>query len=90
MRKVRYAWSLVIAVALIAVVGGVSSLPGCDNGWLLLLPGALLAAVVFPQGVNSKGGVIYLVLAGLIDIALLGFLVMWIWGLIERRGSAKA
>lgn len=88
MRKVRYAWSLLISAALMAVVGGVSSLPGCDNGWLLLVPGALLAALVFPQGVNSRGGIVYIVLAGLIDLALLAFLVMWVWGLIaSRRGS---
>ena len=85
MWKLRYAWSLAIAVGLIALVGGVSSLPGCDNGWLLLVPGALLAALVFPQGVNSNGGVLYLVLAGLIDITLLALLVMCAWGLIERR-----
>ncbi len=89
MRKVRYAWSLLISVALMAAVGGVSSLPGCDNGWLLLVPGALLAALVFPQGVNSNGGILYLVLAGLIDLALLALIVMWVWGLIEGRRRAK-
>lgn len=35
------------------------------------------------------GGMLYLVLAGLIDIALLAFLVMWAWGLVERRRKAK-
>jgi hypothetical protein len=74
-----------MSVGLVAVVGAISSIPGLDNGWLLLVPGALLAALVFPQGVNSNGGVLYLVLAGLIDIALLAFPVMWAWSLIERR-----
>lgn len=85
----RYAQSLVISVGLIVVVGSISSIPGLDNGWLLLMPGALLAALVFPQGVNSNGGVLYLVLAGLIDVALLSLLVMWVWSIVERRRAMR-
>jgi hypothetical protein len=68
MRRVKYGWSLAISIGLIAVIAGISSIPGCDNRWLLLLPGAFLAAVVLPQGVNSSGGNLYFVLAGLLDI----------------------
>jgi hypothetical protein len=89
MWKVRYPWSLLVSLSLIALVAGIASIPGCSAGWLLLLPGAFLAAVVFPEGVNSDGGNLYLVLAGLLDITLLAFPVMWIWGLIERRHKAK-
>jgi hypothetical protein len=89
MWKIRYAWSLLIAIVLIAVVGAIASIPGCSSMWLVLLPGAFLAAVVFPQGVNSHGGNLYLVLAGVLDITLLAFLVMWVWNLIEQRREPK-
>jgi hypothetical protein len=85
----RYLWSLIISVALIALLGAIASIPGCSAGWLLLLPGAYLAAFVFPQGVNSTGGITYLVLAGLIDIVLLAFPVMWIWSLFDWWHKTK-
>ena len=56
------------SIGLIAVIAGIACIPGCDNGMLLLLPGVLLAAVVFPQGVNSAGGTLYLVLACVLDV----------------------
>jgi len=90
MWKVRYAWSLVISLALVVLLVGIASIPSCDDAMFLLLPGAFLAAVVFPDGVNSNAGVFFLVLAGVVDIALIAFLVMWAWGFIERRSKARS
>jgi hypothetical protein len=84
-----YGWSLVISVALVALVAGIASAPHCSAIGIVLLPGALLAAIVFPQGPESNAGNIYLVLAGLLDSVLFAFPVMWIWGLIQRRRKAK-
>jgi hypothetical protein len=42
-----------------------------------LLPGALLAAIVIPQGPESGAGNIYLLLAGLLNSLLVAFPVMW-------------
>ena len=89
MWKVKCGWSLAISLGLVAVIAGISSMPGYDNGMLLLLPGAFLAAVVFPQGVNSDGGSIYIVLAGLLDILLLSLPVLLMWTVIERRRTGK-
>jgi uncharacterized membrane protein len=90
MRFGAYTWSLAISLVLIVLVGTIASIPGCSVGWDLLLPGALLAAIVFPQGVNSSGGNLYLVLAAILDIVLLSFPVMWAWRLFERRKAQKS
>lgn len=84
-----YGWSLAISVVLTALVAGIASVPHCSAIGVILLPGALLAAIVFPQGPESNAGNVYLVLAGLLDSLLYAFPVMWTWGLIERRRRAK-
>lgn len=88
MRLRIYIWSLVVSIVLISLVGAIASLPSCSAIGILLLPGALLAAIVLPQGVNSNAGNVYLVLAGLLDSVMLSFLVMAFWTLIERRKKA--
>lgn len=80
-----YGWSVVVAIGLMMLVGGIASIPGCDPVWDALLPGAFLAAVVFPQGVNSAGGNAYLVVAGLLDALLFALPVMLCWKLVARR-----
>ena len=89
MRLRTYIWSLVISVVLTLLVGAIASLPRCSAIGVLLLPGALLAAIMLPQGVNSNAGNAYLVLAGLLDSIIVSFLVMGFWKLIERRKKAK-
>ena len=56
--------------AVVAVLVGLSSLPYLGFfafGWL---PGALLAALVFPEGIHSDSAVTYVVLAAVLDIVL--------------------
>ena len=50
-----YAWSLLVAIVLTAIVAGIASASCCEDIGVLLLPGELLAAVAFPEGVNSYG-----------------------------------
>lgn len=80
-----YIWSFVISVAITVLVSAVASLPKCSAIGFLLLPGALIAAIVMPEGINSDAGNAYLVVAGLLDSIMLSFLVMWFWRLIQRR-----
>jgi hypothetical protein len=89
MRLRIYGWSLVISFALVALVAMIASVPHCSAVGIVLLPGALLAAIVFPQGPESGAGDIYLVLSGLLDSLLVAFAVMWVWGLFERRRQAR-
>lgn len=80
-----YGWSVLVAIGLMMLVGAIASIPGCDPVWDALLPGAFLAAVVFPQGINSAGGNAYLAVAGVLDALLFAFPVMLCWKLIGRR-----
>jgi len=84
----RYAWSLAVSVALTVLVVVLADVPHCSAIGVVLFPGLLLAAIVFPQGAHSNEGILYLVLAGVIDVALFAFAVMWTWMLIERRCEA--
>jgi hypothetical protein len=83
-------WLLVASAVLFALVGAVASLPGCSAVGILLLPGALLAAIVFPQGPESDYALVFLGLAGLLDIILFALPIVWIWTLLGRRKKIKA
>jgi hypothetical protein len=85
----RYAWSLGVSTVLTALVVVLASVPHCSAIGVILSPGALLAAIVFPEGPHSSQATLFLILAVLIDIALFAFPVMWTWALIERRRKAK-
>jgi hypothetical protein len=80
-----YAWSLVISAVLVAGVVALASVPHVPAVGIVLLPGALLAAIVFPQGPHSSEANLWFVLAGLLNVALFAFPVMWMWALIQRR-----
>jgi hypothetical protein len=82
--------SLAASAGLLTLVGAIASVPGCSAIGVLFLPGALLAAIIFPQGPESDNAILYLFLAGLLDIILFALPLAWIWKLIERRRQAKA
>ena len=65
------------------------STPRCSAVGVLLAPGMLAAAIVFPEGINSNWGKTYLVLAALMNAFLLAWPVLWFWtwiGHSRRRG----
>jgi hypothetical protein len=52
---------------------------------MLLLPGALAAAVVFPQGIEGDFAFVFLGLAALLDLLLCTLIVWAILIFVERR-----
>lgn len=86
----RYAWSFAAALALTILVGAIASLPRCSAVGVLLAPGMLAAAIVFPEGINSHWGKTYLVLAALLNAFLLGWPVLWFWTWIEHFRRRRA
>jgi hypothetical protein len=64
-------------LAALAVAGGI---PGLRWLGMLLLPGALLSALLFPEGINSDYGWTFLVLAGIAD-----WLIAWACIFFVRR-----
>lgn len=81
-----YTWSSAISLALAGVVAGIANLPDCDSAGLLLLPAALLAALVLPQGIHSDYGFTYMALAAVIDVLSFGVLTAFVLKWIERGG----
>jgi hypothetical protein len=80
-----YLSSFAISVILVIVLAGASGIPHFYAVGALLLPGGLLAALVFPQGVESDSATAFLVLAGVLDSVLYAFPVMGIWKLVAGR-----
>jgi len=84
-RGESYGWSLLLAVVLVTLIAGLASIPHCSAVGVVLLPGALLAALVFPQGIDSSAGIFFLALAGLADSALLALPIMGVWKVLIRK-----
>ena len=80
MTRANVQWgSFGIGVVLTLTIAGVASIPHCSAVGVLLLPGMLLAAVVFREGVNSNGAWLYVALAAFIEIAIFAGIVYLIW-----------
>jgi len=79
-----FAWSLAVGVLSTVLIGTLASLPGLSLVGILLVPGMLIAAAVFPQGINSNWGYTYLVIAGLVNAFILAWLLFWLWTAIGR------
>ena len=62
--------SLAFAIGLLAVLAVLGSIPHLKLFAFFWLPGAVLAALVFPQGIHSDFGFSYMIFAVLLDIAL--------------------
>jgi hypothetical protein len=80
----NYVRSFAIALVLTVLVGAVASVPKLSAVGVLLAPGMLGAAILFPEGTNSDWAKTYLVFAALLNAFLLAWPVLWVWRWIER------
>jgi hypothetical protein len=85
----RYAWSYLAALVLTIGLGVVASVPGLSSVGMSLLPGMLLAEIIFPEGAHSDWPRTWFVLAGLMDAFVLAWPVMFIWTTFERSRKKK-
>jgi len=83
--KAQVVCASIVGIATVAAIAGISSIDRFSSIGAVLLPGVLLAAIVFPQGVEGDQALVYLILAGLIDAALLGLLALFIIRIAARR-----
>ena len=79
-----YAWSFGIALILTVLASAVASVPKLSAFGVLLAPGVLSAAIIFPEGTNSDWAKTYLVIAALLNAFLLAWPVLWLWTWIAR------
>jgi hypothetical protein len=80
----RYAWSCLIAILLMILLGIAASLPPLARLEVVFSPGAMLAAIPFREGLHSDWPVVWLALAALVDLFIFSWLVMLVWTLVTR------
>lgn len=84
----RYAWSCAIGVILTIFLGVAASITDSFIG-ALLLPGILLAAIFFPDGIHSDHPMVYFAVAGIIETFVLSWPVMLVWTLVADLREAQ-
>jgi len=80
----RYAWSFGIGLIVTLLVGAISGIPRCSAAGVLLAPGMLAGAIIFPEGIESDWPGIYMLIAALLNAFFLSWPVLWLWVLIDR------
>lgn len=80
-----YFLSCAIALAIIAAAAGLTYLTG-SSAWIagFWMPGVLLAALMFSQGIHSAHAIAYFAIAVLTDVLFLGLIVMLVWKAVRR------
>ncbi len=93
MTTVRKAYVLLFGAgfALTIIIALVASIPGYSAVGICLAPGAISAALVFPQGIDSDWPYLYMALAFVLNGLLLGLTMSLIWAVsrtvCNRSGS---
>jgi hypothetical protein len=89
----RFAYSFGIALILTVIVGVVASVSKLSAVGVLLAPGMLAAAILFPEGIHSNWANAYLAVSGLMNAFLLAWPVLWIGSMIgharQRQVAGK-
>lgn len=80
----KYAWSFAVGLVLTLLVGALASRPRWSAVGVLLAPGMLAGAIVFPEGTKSDWPGVYMVIAELMNAFFLSWPVLGIWTLIGR------
>ena len=70
LRNSLYIRALALGTIAVILIAGLSSVPGISPIGAVLLPGMLLAALVFPTGIHSDHATAYMVLVAVWDIVL--------------------
>jgi len=82
----QFGWAVLIGIASVAIFAGIASIERFSSIGMILLPGALLAALFFPQGIESDHGIAFLVLATFFDCVLFALVAL----VVLRMRSKKS
>jgi len=82
-------WVLALAVVATASIVVLSGIPNLRVG-VLLWPGVVVAALFFPDGINSNWPHTYLALAGLLEMLILSGVIFGLMALISRSRHWRA
>lgn len=79
-----FAWSYVAGLGLTLLLAALSGRPKGSTLGLLLAPGMLTAAIVFPQGVESDSAYTFMAIAVVVNAFFLSWPLLGLWKVIER------
>jgi hypothetical protein len=82
----QFGWAVLIGIASVAIFAGIASIERFSSIGMILLPGALLAALLFPQGIESDHGTAFLVFATIFDCVLFALVAL----VVLRMQSKKS
>jgi hypothetical protein len=80
----RYAIFWAVSVALVFIVSLVGWIARVDCLTYMLLPGIFLAAVPFPDGINSDWPYTFMGLAAAMNALVYMWPLMWLWNAVRR------
>jgi hypothetical protein len=80
----KFVWSYVAGLVLTLLLGAVATRPDWSAAGMLLAPGMLAGAIVFPDGFHSGFGVAYPVIVVLMDAFFMAWLLLGLWSLIQH------
>jgi hypothetical protein len=88
--KFKNVWkSLAYAIGLLAALAVLGAIPYLQIFAFLWLPGALLAALIFPEGIHSEFGFTYIFFAAFLDIALYTVPIYLLLASLESKKEAR-
>ncbi len=87
LKQRQFVSAFLIDFGAVAAIALVSSIPFLEMIGATLLPGALIAALIFPQGIHSDHGSAFLVLSAILDGMIFGFVALLI---LWRRSRSAA
>ena len=82
-----YSASFLSALILTGLIAALASTEWGAPAGVVLLPGAFIAALVFPEGAESNAGGLFIVLAGVMDVVLLALLLVLVRKLTRKKHS---
>ncbi|MDW5267124.1 MULTISPECIES: hypothetical protein [Acidobacteriaceae] len=74
--RLQLGWAALIGIASVAILAGIASIERFSSIGIVLLPGTLLAALFFPQGIESDHGIAFLVFATIFDSVLFALVAL--------------
>lgn len=82
-------WASLIGIASVAILAGIASIERFSSIGIVLLPGALLAALFFPQGIESSHGIAFLVFATLFDCVLFALVAHLVFRMRSKKSLPR-
>jgi len=80
----EYLRSCAVSLLVVVLIGLIASIQGWSAVGTLLLPGYVLAGVIFPEGAHSTHGLMWFVLAVVMNVLLFAWPVLWVSRLVKQ------